>query len=243
MKDTSTDTKNPNNVKNLRGTRPAIKENFVLSKISADEELKLYNTDGFNKQMEITIRNFFERYNQTKELTTFNLVQSLNLFDTLLIKDPKLQQTLNALKLRTNRFRMKYYLCYQLCKENTNSLQSVITELEELLGALMSKVIRTDYKDPSNKNAYITEGTTLALIAAQMREVEGRLRRMIPHIHNMFGVDKPEYYPKDYNIKFVDFIRNLHCSTLEIPPDWVYIFHLLCLLGYIISVIFYVKNI
>lgn len=99
--------------------------------------------------------------------------------------------------------------------------------MKQLLDALKSKVIRTNYKNSSKNNTYITEKTTLALVAAQIREIEIRLRRMVPYIHKIPGVDKPECYPENYWFNFGSFINGLYCGTLKIPPDWVYIFLLL----------------
>lgn len=36
-------------------------------------------------------------------------------------------------------------------------------------------------------------------------------------------MDKPEYYPENYQNEFNQFLGGLYCSTLEIPPDWYYI--------------------
>lgn len=205
----------------IKGTKPPAKEKFVLAKTKVEDEMDLFKKDVHAQSIKNLVEAFFNEKNRTVNLTAYNIIVSPDLLDSVLsITDPKLKQTLNALKLRVDRFRLKYYLCYKICGAGS---PSAMMEMEELLEALKSKVIRTDYKDSSKDSTYITQKTTLALVVGQIRDVEIRLRRMVPYIHKIHGVDKPECFPENYLFNFGSFINGLSCSILEVPPDWVYI--------------------
>lgn len=207
--------------------RPKILENFVLTKISSLDELKAFTVFPHFQELEKAINDLFEKLPVSSEVTTYSFVYDISLIQELLLKPhnalltPKLSQTASALVLRIKRFRQKFYICLKLNTGASVRYNAIDNALSEILRSLATKRIHTTFSGDTGSAYHFNLESTFSVIAAELREAEKMLRRLLEPLSAALGTSA--IANADWS-RFFHFINELSvCMTVPMP-DWHYLF-------------------
>lgn len=76
-----------------KGERPKIKEKYILTKVKSLDELKAFNDFSHFSQLTSNINEFFSKFREPTEVTTYSFVKDLSLMQKLLLDPHKASLT------------------------------------------------------------------------------------------------------------------------------------------------------
>lgn len=210
-----------------KGERPKIKEKYILTKVKSLDELIAFNDFSHFSQLTPHINEFFNKFREPTELTTYSFVKDFSLIQKLLLDPhkasltPSLGQKASALILRIQRFRLKFFICYKLNEGAPDSYTTIEEALEEIIVNLTKKKVSTTFIPPEMAGPHFSLESTLTLIASELREAEKRLRRLLGPLRSALGATVKSNI--DW-LKYHHFIAGLGVCIMNPMPDWHYLF-------------------
>lgn len=205
---------------------PKIKElPFPLTKITSLDELHAFNNFHYTSTFQKTLENFFANNNKSLITTTYSFIQDMNLINKFLIAPVDKvsvgsnKQTISALTLRVQRFRLKFFIIHKINMEAPNTDPAINKTLDEILAFLKQKKIHTTFTDKGSAYAFTFE-STCSVIASELKEAEKRLRRLLVPLRVALGATTKVVDWSAYS----SFVKRLSVCTGELMPDWHYLF-------------------
>ena len=207
-------------------------KSFELETYNVIQELVKHNIPNWQQFHESTEKSYPEITNNSSTTNSlWNILGNSKILHQFLEKykksiDKKDIDSYAALILRTQRFRLKFYVIKRLNRLTPIPYFAITQKIEEIEKDLQKHIIRLDLDAVPDNGPKITFSSTISLIAKLLTNLEAQYKSLLPGIVTAFQIDLS--FPAIHSTGITNALNSIApIGFIGIQSDYYYIVRLL----------------